>query len=488
MSLQYRSITSIDDLSDAEIEEVFSIADRISESPKDFSDKLDGRVLASLFYEPSTRTRLSFEAAISRLGGKAISAWDMHSTSVAKGETLADTVRVVASYADVVVLRHPLEGAAAFAAEYSGVPVINAGDGGHEHPTQTLCDLYTLRKKHKRLQGLSVALCGDLQNGRTVHSLAYGLARLGANVYFVPGNNKQIPDYVLHKLEREYKAEIKVQPMGMLSALFGKSSQNIGQLPEIHAVYVTPTSPNQLALTTEEGPALEIKDGPDKKWVIYVTRFQKERQQEEEGEMAYPRVTPTVMRRKAFKNVSVLHPLPRVDELSVEMDSDERSLYFQQAAFGLPIRMALLQLLLKSAPEYSPVSKYLRYDRPDKGRVLADKSGTECSNSRCITRKETPLEGRKFEIYGGEDGSVRLRCLFCDHELQPTSFSLKGDKHYYDISFFDWAYLELNLTFYTSDAQARRRKLTEQSSFPTHTGGGVVSIPPEVEGTLFTLK
>ena len=178
-SLAGRSTISVDDLSLDDIQAVFDTADGIVQDRASFYGEAAGRIVATLFYEPSTRTRLSFEAAIQRLGGGAISTWDVSASSVAKGESLADTVRVVGAYADVMVVRHPSEGAAKLAAEYSPVPVINAGDGGHEHPTQTLCDLYTLRERHGSIKGLNVALCGDLQHGRTVHSLAFALARMG---------------------------------------------------------------------------------------------------------------------------------------------------------------------------------------------------------------------------------------------------------------------------------------------------------------------
>ena len=186
-SLAGRSTISVDDLNLDDIQAIFDTADRIVQDRMSFYGAAAGRIVATLFYEPSTRTRLSFEAAIQRLGGGAISTWDVSASSVSKGESLADTVRVVGAYGDLIVVRHPNEGAAKLAAEYSPVPVINAGDGGHEHPTQTLCDLYTLKERHGSIKGLNVALCGDLQHGRTVHSLAFALARMEANIVFVPG-------------------------------------------------------------------------------------------------------------------------------------------------------------------------------------------------------------------------------------------------------------------------------------------------------------
>jgi aspartate carbamoyltransferase catalytic subunit len=172
MSLANRSLVTIDDFSNAEIEAVFSLADEMSSAVTRQSDLCRGKILASLFFEPSTRTRMSFEAAMHRLGGDVISVMEMGSTSLSKGESIADMARIVGSYADIIVIRHPWEGAAKVVADYAGIPVINAGDGGHEHPTQTLCDLYTLKKERNTLEGLKIALWGDLKYGRTTHSLA----------------------------------------------------------------------------------------------------------------------------------------------------------------------------------------------------------------------------------------------------------------------------------------------------------------------------
>ncbi|HEX4211418.1 MAG TPA: hypothetical protein VHY56_13560, partial [Candidatus Binataceae bacterium] len=181
-------LVSIDDLESAEIERIFELADGFSAAIEAGRPPAiaSGLIMATLFYEPSTRTRLSFESAMHRLGGSVISSADMHASSAAKGESLADTVRVVSTYADMIVVRHPYDGAARVAAEYATVPIINAGDGSREHPTQTLCDLYVLRRKKGHLKGLTVALCGDLKFGRTVHSLIYALARFGANIVAVP--------------------------------------------------------------------------------------------------------------------------------------------------------------------------------------------------------------------------------------------------------------------------------------------------------------
>src|ERR1700683_3891137 len=246
-------VVSIEDLAISEIEHIFALAD-------DFSDKLagsnrisiaDGLIMATLFYEPSTRTRLSFESAMHRLGGAVISSADMQASSAAKGESLADTVRVVSGYADLIVMRHPHDGAARVAAEYSPCPIINAGDGSREHPTQTLCDLYILRKKKGHLKGLTVALCGDLKFGRTVHSLIYALARFGANIVAEPTSGMNVPDYVLERLAAERNYSFSTVTMDELKSLAGG----------LDALYLTPSAPHQMAFFT--GDALRTIPAAD---------------------------------------------------------------------------------------------------------------------------------------------------------------------------------------------------------------------------------
>ena len=228
-----------------------------------------GLIMATLFYEPSTRTRLSFESSMHRLGGAVISSADMQASSAAKGESLADTVRVVAGYADLIVLRHPHDGAARVAAEYAPCPVINAGDGSREHPTQTLCDLYILRKKKGHLKGLTVALCGDLKFGRTVHSLIYALARFGANIVAVPTSGMDVPDYVLERLAAERNYSFSTVTMDELKSLAGG----------LDALYLTPSAPHQMALFTGDEALRKIPAGepPAALDAFYVTRLQKER-------------------------------------------------------------------------------------------------------------------------------------------------------------------------------------------------------------------
>jgi aspartate carbamoyltransferase catalytic subunit len=273
MSLAGRSLVTMDDLSNDEVEAVFSLADGMAESVSEQSGVCQGKIMASLFFEPSTRTRMSFEAAMLRLGGRVITAVDIGATSLAKGESIADMARVVGSYADIIVIRHPWEGSAKVVADYAGVPVINAGDGGHEHPTQTLLDLYTIKKERKTIKGLKVALWGDLKYGRTVHSLAYALARFGATILFRPAPGLGIPDHVVRKLTTEYGGELR---------RYGTADQSeTGGLFSLDAIYVTPSTPHQLAMMADVSLQVELEKGVD---AIYVTRLQRERRDAAKGE------------------------------------------------------------------------------------------------------------------------------------------------------------------------------------------------------------
>jgi len=250
MSLSNRSLITIEDFSNQEIEAVFSLADEMSDSMNAQSNICQGKIMASLFFEPSTRTRLSFEAAMHRMGGNVISVMEAGSTSLAKGESIADMARVVGSYADIIVIRHPWEGAAKVVADYSGIPVINAGDGAHEHPTQTLCDLYTIKKERKTLTGLKIALWGDLKYGRTVHSLAYALARFGAVIHFRCGSGLELPEHVKRKLVTEYG--------GRLERCDHLQGINKERFFPLDAIYITPNSPHQLANLPDVSIQIEL--------------------------------------------------------------------------------------------------------------------------------------------------------------------------------------------------------------------------------------
>ncbi len=412
MSLTGRSLVSIDDLSNGEIEALFSVADKMSDSLSNQSGVCQGKIMASLFFEPSTRTRLSFEAAMLRLGGRIITAVEVGATSLAKGESLADMARVVGSYADIIVIRHPWEGAARVVADYAGIPVINAGDGGHEHPTQALCDLYTIKKERRTIEGLKIALFGDLRYGRAVHSLTYALARFGAIILFPPSPGLEMPEHVLRKLTTEYK--------GKLIRLEARDQEVKKGLFPLDAMYVTPSSSHQLAMLPDISIQIELKKtGID---TLYVMRLQKERhapaEEGQELKKNYPVVDKKLLKGKEFKGTIVMHPLPRVDELAYELDADPRSMYFKQAARGVPIRMALIALLLgtkeitisKEAASFVQKVDYPIYDRD---------SGVRCLNSNCVSNQETETRYIKPEFKIVSLEPLTLGCLYCEREVHP---------------------------------------------------------------------
>ena len=411
MNLANRNLATIDDLSNGEIEAVFSLTDEMANSPNEQSELCQGKIMASLFFEPSTRTRLSFEAAMLRLGGRVISAVDIGASSLSKGESIADMAKVVSSYADIIVIRHPWEGAARVVADYAGVPVINAGDGSHEHPTQTLCDLYTIRKERQTIKGLRIALWGDLKHGRTVHSLIHALARFGATILFCPGPGLEMPEHVLRRLSTEYRGELK-------------RCRDLNQdletrLFPIDAIYLTPDSPHQLAMLPDISIGVELKAGVD---ALYVTRLQKERRvptvEEQESKKGYPVVDKKLLKGKEFKKTLVMHPLPRVDELTHEMDADPRSMYFKQAAYGMPVRMALIALLL-GAKEIQITKEQDSFVRKIDYPAYKRDSGVRCPNVKCVSNQETEVKYIKpeFKIISCEP--LTLRCVYCDHELRP---------------------------------------------------------------------
>ncbi len=411
MNLANRNLVTIDDLSNGEIKALFSLADEMANSLNEQSGLCQGKIMASLFFEPSTRTRLSFEAGMLRLGGRVISAVDIGASSLAKGESIADMAKVLGSYADIIVIRHPWEGAARVVADYAGVPVINAGDGGHEHPTQTLCDLYTIRKERQTVKGLRIALWGDLKHGRTVHSLIYALARFGATILFCPGPGLEMPEHVLRRVSTEYKGELK---------RCGNLNQELGRgLFPIDAIYMTPVSPHQLAMLPDISTRVELKAGVD---ALYVTRLQKERQvpsvEEHELKKGYPVVDKKLLKGKEFKKTLVMHPLPRVDELTHEVDADPRSMYFKQAAYGMPVRMALLALLL-GAKEVTIPEEEDSFVRKIDYPVYKRDSGVKCPNIKCVSNQETEVRYIKPEFKIVSREPLTLRCVYCDHELHP---------------------------------------------------------------------
>ena len=293
------------DLSVTELEDLLNLARDISKDPKKYSHVCDGKKLATLFYEPSTRTRLSFEAAMLNLGGSVLGFSSANSSSASKGESVADTIRVISCYADICAMRHPKEGAPMVAASKSSIPVINAGDGGHQHPTQTLTDLMTIRSLKGRLDNLTIGLCGDLKFGRTVHSLIRALVRY-PNVKFImiSPDELKIPGYLRDDLLKK----------------------NDIQFTEV----------------------THLEDAIPKLDILYMTRVQKERFFNEED---YVRLKDFYVLDKkkmelASPDMLVLHPLPRVNEISVEVDDDPRAVYFKQVKYGMYIRMALILNLL----------------------------------------------------------------------------------------------------------------------------------------------
>ena len=427
-----RGLISIADLSNEEIEEIFALADD--------ADKLraarpaSGQIMATLFYEPSTRTRLSFESAMQRLGGSVISCSDMKSSSTAKGETVADTAKVVSSYADVLVVRHNWDGAVQAMAEHADVPVVNAGDGSHEHPTQTLCDLYTLRKEKGALKGLNVVVCGDLKNGRTIHSLVFALARFGANVVTLAANGMALPQYVIERLEREYDYALEPLATDDMSAV----------VTETDALYLTPKQPHQLALYTQVDQVIQARLNTMATGLrydaFYMTRKQKERMKEGTTDTSYPTIGPSFLRESRFQDTVVMHPLPRVDELSPEVDKDRRGIYFKQAAYGVPVRMALLKFLFDRREEKPAQSKpaAISYRSPEP-------IGPKCRNPNCVTVKEPISSSRRFEILPpGQANALILACAYCDHRFKVQLAGNIASKKYYAfdsslaVTFNDW--------------------------------------------------
>jgi aspartate carbamoyltransferase catalytic subunit len=463
MNLANRNLVTIDDLSNGEIEALFSLADEMANSPNEQAGLCQGKIMASLFFEPSTRTRLSFEAGMLRLGGRVITAVDIGASSLAKGESIADMAKVVGSYADIIVIRHPWEGAARVVADYAGIPVINAGDGSHEHPTQTLCDLYTIRKERQTIKGLRIALWGDLKHGRTVHSLIYALARFGATILFCPGPGLEMPEHVLRRLNAEYKGELKD---------CRNLNQELGRkLFPIDAIYLTPSSPHQLAMLPDISIRVELKAGVD---ALYVTRLQKERQaptvEEQELKKGYPVVDKKLLKGKEFKKTLVMHPLPRVDELTHDVDADPRSMYFKQAAYGMPVRMALLALLLGAKEVTMPEEKdsFIRkIDYP----VYKRDSGVKCPNINCVSNQKTEVRYIKPEFKIVSREPLTLRCVYCDHELHPQYVAssdwhegkLENKKYHSADSHFGRKIQLENLIIFASENEAQAQQFKPSS-------------------------
>ena len=356
-----RSLMNITELSVEELDELIRTAEDIIANPKKYAESCHGKKLATLFFEPSTRTRLSFEAAMYELGGNVIGFSAASNSSAAKGESVADTVRTVGCYADIIAMRHPKEGAPVVAARKAGVPVINAGDGGHNHPTQTLADILTISRELGRLDNLTIGVCGDLKYGRTVHSLIEAMSRYeGIRFVLISPAELKIPGFIRYNV-----------------------FENKG-IP-----YTETTS------LEEAMPQLDV---------LYMTRIQRERFDDpwEYERLKDSYVLDVEKMQLAKEKMCVLHPLPRVNEISVKVDDDPRAAYFRQALNGKYMRMALILNLLDEAKR-----------NPEKAAL--DVSGLEydrvCHNPKCISQTEQELP----QIFRCTDKAADIhRCIYCE--------------------------------------------------------------------------
>jgi aspartate carbamoyltransferase catalytic subunit len=440
-----RQLVSIDDLSLAEIRALFVHAQAFGADMRAWSHLCPGLISASLFYEPSTRTRLSFESAMLRLGGGILTAAEMKSTSASKGESLADTIRVVGgAYADVIVLRHASEGAARLAARYSPVPVVNAGDGSHEHPTQTLCDLYNLWVERGRIEGINVVLAGDLRYSRTIHSFVYALARFGANIVCTPQPGFELPTYVVQRLREEFG----VEPVRA-------DASRLGELAESSdAVYLTPQKPHQLSLFTESNKGLAV----ERVDALYMTRPQTERFSDGDAPITkYQQLGKRQMNAESLKDAVVMHPLPRRDEIQAELDEDPRSIYFKQAARGVPIRMAILAFLLgRIELDVGPKEVDARFHEMRAG-------DNPCTRASCVSRTETRHVPPLFRL--ASRFPIRAYCGYCSHELEAPFVGCSTTRHYHDRDSADARRIRPDhLVLFRTDADARRHGFTPSAN------------------------
>ncbi len=362
-----KSLINISDLSVAELNELIATANDMMDHPEKYAEACHGKKLATLFYEPSTRTRLSFEAAMLELGGSVLGFSEATSSSAAKGESVADTARVISAYADIIAMRHPKAGAPYVASRHATIPVINAGDGGHSHPTQTLTDLLTISREKGRLDHLTVGLCGDLKNGRTVHSLIDAMARYeGVRFVLISPEELELPGYIIHEV------------MARHNVTYVKTTDLEAAMPELD--------------------------------ILYMTRIQRERFADPEE---YERLkdsyilTPEKL-TNAKADLAILHPLPRVNEISVKVDNDPRACYFRQALCGKYIRMALILKLLAENTDHKP-------NRESYEGLLMDK--LVCKNPQCITSIEQELT----HIFRMVNPEKRIcRCLYCEAKEYDT--------------------------------------------------------------------
>lgn len=351
-----QNLIDLQDISVADLQKIIRLAQMIQAHPSVFTDACHGKIMATLFYEPSTRTQMSFQTAMLRLGGQVIGFDNPSNASVAKGESLKDTIRVVSGYADLIVMRNPVEGSALAASLYSKSPIINAGDGGHLHPTQTLTDLVTLSCEKGTLDGLTIGLCGDMKNGRTVHSLIKTLSQFKNNRFVLISTPElQLPQYMLDILEE--------------SGCPYTFSDNLEA----------------------------VIDSLD---VLYMTRIQRERfgSAEEYAAQKGVYILDAQKMQRAKSDLIVLHPLPRVDEITVEVDDDPRAKYFEQAEYGMYARMALIITMLNMRTGESP-------------KPLHSTDPRCCQNPRCVTQTEGYVPHLFYEKGG------KTVCTYCDSLL-----------------------------------------------------------------------
>ena len=360
-----RHLIDTTDISVAEVDQILATALDIIANRKKYSEACKGKKLATLFYEPSTRTRLSFTSAMMELGGNVLGFSDAASSSVSKGETVADTVRVIGCFADIIAMRHSKEGAPLVASHYANVPIINAGDGSHAHPTQTLTDLLTIRREKGRLNNLTIGFCGDLKFGRTVHSLIKALSRYtGINVILIAPEELRLPSYIRREVcDKNHVPTREVETME------------------------------------------EVMSELD---ILYMTRVQKERflDEEEFERLKDSFILNPERLRTAKKDMIILHPLPRVNEITRAVDNDPRAAYFRQVENGKFVRMALIYTLLKWAEEERPTTPTPRLDHSLVNNDL------RCSNRQCISNSEDV----DHLFRKTEDGD--LRCVYCEARVK----------------------------------------------------------------------
>ena len=352
-------------LSPEEIMELVSTACDIIDHPAAYAHKCDGKILATLFFEPSTRTRLSFESAMLSLGGQVLGFSSASSSSAAKGESVSDTIRTVSCYSDIIAMRHPKEGAPLVASRHSLVPIINAGDGGHNHPTQTLTDLLTIHREKGRFDDLTIGLCGDLKFGRTVHSLIKAMSRYeGIRVVLIAPDELRLPEYMLHEIETQTE---------------GVEFREVSTMEEVM-------------------PELDI---------LYMTRVQKERflDEEEFNRVKDSFVLDPSKLRTAKSDMIVLHPLPRVNEITRAVDNDPRAAYFRQVENGKFVRMALIYTLLKWAEGEKLAAV------PDLAEGMFIDRSMKCPNSRCISATE---DVDPLFVKAGDT----CRCAYCEAKIR----------------------------------------------------------------------